>query len=277
MFLFFEGISLLMVIQLNESQNQIFFSSANAAIGGVYEWFADWAGYFDLRKQNAKLLQDNQQLLAEKEQLRQLLGWKEDSARDTAITHMLTLSDDSTAVDSIKALYSFIGARVVNNSVTANNNMITLDKGLKDGVVRHAGVINGKGLVGIVRNVSEQYASVMSILHRQTRISASIKGQPYFGTLVWKNLDPTRMDLDAVPKHAVVKEGDTIVTSGYSHKFPPGIVIGVVDTTWIQAGDNFHTIHVRLVNDLSRLDHAYICVHKDRDELSKLERNQGNE
>lgn len=270
LFLFLEGICFYLIISFNETHNQIYLSSANSFTGGVYNVSSDVRSYFKLDKQNEKLLKDNQQLLIENDQLRERLAEKEAILLDS-------LTREISAGDTTRGDFQFIGAKVINNSITSVNNKLTLDKGRKDGVVEHAGVINGRGIVGVVRAVSSNYASVMSILHRQTRISAAVKGKEYFGTLVWSGETPEVMQLEAVPKHASLDKGDTVVTSGYTHLFPPDIIIGTIDSTWLEEGNNFYNIDVRLVNDMSKLQYAYICIHRNREELLTLEQEGANE
>jgi rod shape-determining protein MreC len=269
MFLFLEGICFYLIVSFNEGHNQIYLSSANSFTGTIYNITADVKNYFKLEKQNEKLLKDNQQLLIEKERLRERLSQQEALLLDS-------LRQDIPPGDT-SGDFRFIGAKVINNSITFSNNKLTLNKGRMDGVVEHAGVINGRGIVGVVRNVSSNYASVMSILHRQTRISASVKGKEYFGTLVWKGGSPKIMKLEAVPKHAELEKGDTIVTSGYTHLFPPNIVIGTIKAKWKEDGNNFYNIDVELVNDMSTLQYAYICIHRNQEELLTLEQEGTNE
>jgi len=268
MFLFLEVICFTLIVNFNERHNQIFLSSSNAVVGFVYERYANSRDYFKLDEQNAQLLQDNQQLLANIEQLQKKLARLEELTRDSLPRRIAQRTEAGNDQDD----FEFIGAKVINNSITANNNLLTLDKGKADSVVHHAGVINGKGIVGVVRSVSNHYASVMSVLHRESRVSVSVKDKAYFGSLVWKGNDPKKMNIDAVPKHAEFAQGDTIVTSGYSYLFPAGIIVGTIDTFWVPPGDNFFEIEISLVNDLSKLEHAYICINKNRDDLLTLER-----
>ncbi len=47
------------------------------------------------------------------------------------------------------------------------------------------GVINSLGIVGIIDNVSKNYATVISILNTKSKINAKIKHSDHFGTLTW--------------------------------------------------------------------------------------------
>ncbi len=266
LFLLFEGICFFLVVTCNTQQNQIALSSANRFVGWIYDYYSEGRDYLYLNRQHEQLLKDNQQLLARIEDLRSELSRHKEllMSVDTTVSPEIATAKTDTN-------YHFIGAKVINNSITSSDNLLTLNKGKRDGVVEHAGVISGHGIVGIVRSVSDRYASVMSLLHRQTRISASIHGTNHFGTLVWKSEGPRTLSLEAIPKYAEVKDGDTVVTSGFSHKLPPGIIIGRVVKVKKPDGDNFLDIEVKLANDLSRLEYAYITVREDREALESLE------
>lgn len=263
LFLLLEGVCFYLIVQFNQKQKQIYFSSAGALIGGFYERYDNTVDYLNLKDQIKSLMEENARLR------RQLpnASFSDDIELDTIDTY-----ED----DSLVQRYVYIPAKVINNSITSNNNLLTLDQGRRKGIEPHMGVVGRNGLVGIVWNVRDRYSSVMSLLHRQTRISAAIRSTNYFGSLVWKGSNPQYMQLDAIPKHAVVNKGDTIQTSGYSI-FPEGIMIGTVEERTIDPGDNFYTIRVKLINDMSKSKHAYVVKDLLGDELQKLKEEDENE
>lgn len=258
-FFVLEVVSFVFIYQYNREQRQILLNSTSIYAGAIFDVYSGALDYLDLKEENKALKEENRMLL----QYLQYLKGKE-------------VEQDSVrlVLDSVDTSYEFISADVIKNSIISLDNMITLDKGKKDGVEKHMGVIGLDGLVGIIVDVSDHYSVAMSILHRQTRISARLKSTPYFGSLVWKNqLDPRKMDLDDIPKHANVALGDTVETSGYSFIFPPGITIGTIARDSLPEGNNFYTIKVSLINDLSKTENVYIVKNKDRQELLNLEGN----
>ena len=163
------------------------------------------------------------------------------------------------------------------NSTHKPNNYITLDKGSKDGVKKDMGVISATGIVGIIKNVNEDYSAVNSLLHRRTSISAKIKRTGAFGGVTWVGSNPRYVNLQAIPNHQTVKIGDTIVTSGYSAHFPPELMIGVVDTTYLPSGSSFHHIEVLLSNDFSKLSYVEIIKNLKQTEQKALEKEVNDE
>jgi rod shape-determining protein MreC len=170
-----------------------------------------------------------------------------------------------------KQHYIYITAKVINNSVNRRNNYLTLDKGALHGIEPELGVVSSTGLVGIVKDVSEHFCTVKSLLHKQSSISAKLKGSGFFGSLVWRGQDPAVATLQDIPKNAVVEIGDSIVTTGYSTIFPEGLMIGTVKEHVIKQGDNFYLITVNLSTNFHTLSHVYVIENLFREERKNLE------
>ncbi|MDX1667008.1 MAG: rod shape-determining protein MreC [Saprospiraceae bacterium] len=255
LFILLEGICFYLIIRFNEVQNRIYLNSTRQWTGAVYELSANVSGYFSLGKENEALRQENARLRAR----------LENAYYDGRI------AIDTIIDESLIPQFEYIPAEVIDNSIVNNNNFLTLNRGELHGIQPHMGVITDEGVVGIVREVSPHFAAVMSILHRQTRISAQIKGSGYFGTLVWSGNDPRRMRLEANPKHAEVEVGDTIVTSGYSNVFPEGHIIGYVDAVELVSGDNFFRIQIRLSEQMGSISTVYVVRNLFAEEINSIE------
>jgi rod shape-determining protein MreC len=80
------------------------------------------------------------------------------------------------------------------------------------------------------------------------------------------------MNLENVPKHIQpIERGDTVITSGYSAMFPEGLMVGTVDSAWIEQGKGAHTISVNLSEDISTLKYVYIVTNLMRAEQLEFE------
>ena len=174
--------------------------------------------------------------------------------------------------DSLKhQQYSFIMAKVINNSITRRNNYLTLDKGSLLGVKPEMGVVTSQGVVGIVKNVSEHFCTVMSVLHKDTRIGARFKNNNYFGSLAWEGTDPKTAVLKDIAKHVIFKTGDTVVTTSYSAVFPENILIGTVQSSEIKPGENFYNIQIKLSTNFSNLTYVYVVNNIFKSEQREME------
>lgn len=249
LFILLEIICVVLIVKYNKNQRSIFLNSSSIISGKLYN-FADKAyEYNNLRSVADSLAGENALLKTHLYNLQRTLD------------HM---PDDTQPLDScILEPYNIIPARVINNSINQRNNHFTIDRGVHDGIREGMGVISPHGVAGIIDHVGEKYSTAISLLHSAARISSSIKRNNFFGSLVWKEIDPSHMTLEAVPRQADIRLGDTIVTSGYSFIYPSGIFIGTVDKFWTEGGSNYYTIEVKLHEDIARLDRVYVVVYKD--------------
>ncbi|MFN7331551.1 MAG: rod shape-determining protein MreC, partial [Flavobacterium sp.] len=157
-------------------------------------------------------------------------------------------------------------------SYSAQVNFLTIDSGAKNGIRPEMGVINSLGIVGIVENVSPNYATVLSILNTESPINAKIKKSNHIGSLIWNGKNTGFVQLIDVPRLASVRKGDTIVTGGQSTIFPENINIGTIEKIYTDDQTNYYTLDVRLFNDMTSLGHVYIIRNRDRQEILTLEK-----
>lgn len=258
LFILLEVLSFVLLFHYNSYQGSVWFSSANAVSGKVFEWNASVTQYFSLVDVNKTLTERNIYLERQVEQLTEQL---EKAGRDsTEIERMQTsvLKDCNT-----------IPAKVVSCSLNKLNNFITIDKGYADGVRKDMGVVCGTGVVGIVYLVSEHYSVLIPVLSSVSNISCTIRSRGYFGYLHWKGGPPEEAYIDDIPRHARFKLGDVIVTSGYSSVFPPGIVVGKIKHVYNSANGLSYRLKITLSTDFGRL--RDVCVINDKEMDRKLE------
>lgn len=243
-FLVLEVVSMVLLFRYNSYQGSVWFSSANAVTGKVYEWDSAVESFFSLSGVNSQLTQRNAFL---EQQVRML---------DDSIAR-LTRSQEA-AVTRLSSMVPFQGCRLIPAKVVANmvnryDNLITIDKGSADGVKRDMGVVCGMGVVGIVYLVSEHYSIVIPALNSHSNISCTIQRRGYFGYLRWRGGSSQLACLEDVPRHAHFKLGDNVVTSGYSSVFPPGVMVGKVLHVFNSADGLSYRVQVKLSTDFARL------------------------
>ena len=127
------------------------------------------------------------------------------------------------------------------------------------------------GIVGVVRNVSENYASVISLLNTKLGISVKLKKNGYFGSASWSGMHYTDLSVKEIPNHVPIMIGDTIITSGYSTIFPEGIFIGTINKFTQKEGSNFYNISVKLSTNFKTLSYVYVVGDLLKTERIKLE------
>jgi rod shape-determining protein MreC len=260
-FLVLQMIALSFLFQYNKFHEAAFMGVANELTGRVSEKFSNVENYFSLKKANESLLRQNAQLLNELKQNFELA----DTLKKLVID---TLRYDTTG-SSRKYIYR--EARVVNNSVSLQNNYITIHRGEKQGVKKEMGVISPDGLVGTVVNTSENFAVVMTMLSRQSSVSARLKKTGEIGKVQWDGETPMYVTMINLPKSVQVVKGDSIVTSGYSWTFPQGILVGTVAEVIDDRTSNFYTLKLKPATNFYNVQYVDVIENLQLDEQKKLE------
>lgn len=181
---------------------------------------------------------------------------------------------DSVRRKTIRPQYEFVSARVIKNSIAGANNWLIINRGSVDGIQPDMAVVSPVGIVGIVRHVGVNYALVMSVLHRQAKISVALPNQKNaFGSLTWEGGDPSEMTLRYIPQHFVVNHDEPVVTSGYSLMFPQGHPVGKVKGSPKTDPENpyFLEIKVGLTQDMSSLRDVAVVRNLFKTELDSLQ------
>ena len=260
-FVIFFGFAVYLVVQNNSFQRASAVNSSNEFVGSVYARINAWQSYLHLSEVNTQLAEENASL---REQL-QLL-----SAPDSVVGG--TVADTAGNIR-----YSYVVAKVTNNSIHQKNNYITLDKGSKHGIEKGMGVITSNGIVGIVLNVSEHFSTVQSLLHSETRVSAALEDSGAFGSLMWgDNYNAQLGVLKDIPNHVKVHEGEQVLTSGFS-LFPPGLLVGHVAETGTSGGDSFLDIRVKFSTQFHNLHQVYVVIDLFVNEKETLESQSEND
>jgi rod shape-determining protein MreC len=259
LFFFLLFVSFFLLVKNNNYQNSKFFNSSNFLIGNLYSTVNNVNDYFNLKEVNIELAKQNSRL-----QTRQINAFSKVFGNNVSI-------NDTTYSQK----YVYTSAKAINNSTNKRENYITLDKGTLNGIKAGMGVISAKGVIGTVKNVSENFCSVMSVLHEKNAVSTKIKKSGYIGSLVWELGNYRIAQLKDIPNHVELTKGDTIITSGYSAVFPEGVIVGRVKSFDLPEGNNFYNIDIELSVDYKNLSHVYVVKSLMKEEQEKLEELNG--
>lgn len=256
LFILLEIIAISLIIRNNNFQRASFINSSNAISGAVYSKKSNISDYINLKTENQKLAKENALL-------RQKINAFNNLATDSF----------STFFDSLRTQqFNYTPAKVINLSTHFNDNFFTLNKGTNDGVLQDMAVTSTNGIVGIIKNVSSNYSSGISLLHTGMSITAKIKHSNYFGSLIWnRKYGRNNMLLKDVPEHVKLTLGDSIITSGHSTIFPEGLPIGTIQSFENDETGSFHLINVKLFTDFRKLQNVYVIANLKRKEQIELE------
>lgn len=255
LYVFLLLISLVLTARSHSYHQSKAFNSSKWLTGNIYETSDNVTSYFTLKQENFSLVEENRRLRT------QIFNLK--------VKHISEL-------DSSKINFEIINAKVTKNSFSSPRNYLTLNKGKKQGVTQDMGVITAKGILGIVENTSNNYATVQSILNTKSNINAKIKNTNYFGSLVWDTNNYKTVQLVDIPRLVPVKIGDTIVTGAMSSIFPENIPIGFIKEFNLNDAKSSYNINVELFNDMANVKNSYIISNKNQKEILGLEAKTNN-
>jgi rod shape-determining protein MreC len=267
-FLILQAGSLSMLFQYNKFHESVFSSVYNEFSGRINTRYNNVEIYFSLKNQNDELREQNAQLL-------NML--KADFAQ--ADTSKILVSDSSGKDSTVNhRKFFYLPAKVISNSVSSQKNYLMLHRGSDQGVDLNMAVVGPSGVVGTVIDVSPNMCVVMSMLHRQTKIVAVLKKGSGFGEVWWDGKDPRYVSLTKIPKTVPIFKGDTVVTSQYSDKYPPGHVIGFVEAMADDQETGTYDLKIRTAVNFQELQHAYVVRNLQQDEMMKLKKSiqEGN-
>ncbi len=260
-FLFLLGLSLYLLFSYNKFHNALYSEVANEVTGSISNQYNKVSYYFYLKQTNDSLVKANEKLY---NQLR------EDYNIPDTVNRIFI---DTLSTDSLQRFRRFLyrEAKVVRNSVNQPNNYIILHRGSELDIRNDMGVIapNG-GVVGTVIEVSDNFSVVMSLLHIQSNTSGRLKKGGETGTLVWDGVDKNILLLKDITKSAKISAGDTVITSGFSEKFPEGLLLGYVKDIINDKSSSTYTVRLRSAVNFETLQFAYIIENLQGNEVNQL-------
>lgn len=263
-FLFLEIMALVFISQNSNYQGSKMVQVGNAVAGQCYGVVSNVGDYFGLRGENARLAAENADLRAQL------------AASYISYSTQVFRHEDTV----YRRRYSYTEAQVVKNSWNKRDNYIMISRGYRQGVRPDQAVISPQGVVGVVVGCTDNFSSIMPVLHSNSRNSVKIPRIGTNGSLVWNGGDFRYATLIDIPTTYKLYKNDTVVTSGMANDFPEGIMVGFVESATSESGSGFYTIKVRLATEFNTLDHVYIidnCFKAEQDSLMAMTRKEGGQ
>lgn len=261
-FLLLQIISIYFIVHYSNYHQAAFGNLSNNITGRVNKQYSNVERYFHLKKTNDSLVKANERLY---NKLR----------ADFELPDTVTRSAiDSIMVDSIMKYkkYSYLSARVVSNSVATPNNYIILSRGKSQNLRVGMGIVDpNQGVVGITTDVTDDFAVVMSLLHKDSHISGKLLKGGETGTLNWDGQEVNVVTLTNIPKSAKITRGDTVITSGFSTSFPRGMMIGTVDVIIKETSSNNFKIKLHTAANFYNLQYVYAIDNAQQDAIKELQ------
>jgi len=260
-FVLLEIFSIAMLSKYSKTHEAFFSSGINETTGKINSQFNRFYTYFSLKEINRQLSLENAAL--------------RDSLRANFIVPDSTRKsiNDTVRIDSLVRYrkFNYLPAKVVGNTISSQTNYLTLERGTSQGVKRGMSVVGPEGIVGVIVDVSENYSKAMSLLHRNSKVSAMLKKDNVAGSIEWDGTDPTFLILKNIPKSSKVQKGDTVLTSTYSANFPSHLQVGTISAIIADPTSNFYTLKVKTATNFFSLQYVNIIENLRYNEQVKLE------
>lgn len=222
-------------------------------INGMGLWLTDRADYFATIDE---LRQQNEELKAELDNVKE---------------KNLVLVQDQIELNNLRELYALdnkipgydkVAAHVIGKGSGNWFSTFTIDKGSRDGILVDMNVICGNGLVGIVTDVTDNTATVRSIIDGNSNVTGMLVTSSdtcnVRGDL--ELMDSGYIHLEYMQKDVDVSDGDMIVTSNISDKYIQGILIGYVKNITEDANSLTQSGYLVPAVDFERLTEVLVIM-----------------
>jgi rod shape-determining protein MreC len=261
-FLLLQGFSIYLIVHYSRYHNASFSNVANQLTGKVNQQYSKVEYYFNLKRTNDSLIKANERLY---NKLRTDFALPDSSSK---------IVIDSIRIDSLEQYrrYQFFPAKVVYNSVASQNNFIVLGRGSAQQLKKDMGVVDiNNGVIGVITEVSKDYAVVMSLLHKDSHINGKLLKGGETGTLSWDGKIPNIITLNGVPKGSKVAPGDTIISSGLSStSLPKGMMLGIVTEVIPDKATSFFIVKFRSAANFYNLEYAFAIDNKQAGDINDI-------
>lgn len=160
--------------------------------------------------------------------------------------------------------YEKVGARIVGSESVNWYHSFLIDKGSDDGIAVDMNVIADGGLVGIITDVGPNWSRVTSIISDEINLMGQVLSTEdnliVSGNLVTVKSSGTISFSQLLDTDDQVHTGDKVVTSSISDKYLPGLVIGYIDKTGLDANNMTKSGSLLPAVDFNHLDEVLIIL-----------------
>lgn len=261
LFLFLQILSIYYIVSYGKYHEAAYGEMANQFTGKINKRYSNIQYYFNLKQTNDSLVKANENLY---NLLREDYGLPD----STDVEKIRSIMTDSSIANN---RYHFIAGRIVANAVNTPNNFMVLEGGEKKGFAKGMGVVDIRGgVAGIITETSKDFSVVMSLLHKDSRISGKILKTGETGTVTWDGTEPNVLYMNGISQSVKVAKGDSIVTSGFSTTFPKGLLIGTIDGAFVVENTNFIRIKIKTHTNFYNIQYGYVLQDRDAAVINKM-------
>ncbi|MBU1355086.1 MAG: rod shape-determining protein MreC [Candidatus Edwardsbacteria bacterium] len=154
--------------------------------------------------------------------------------------------------------WRLMSARVVGREPAARASFLVVEPSDPKDIRDDMPVVSDRGLLGKVVNSGPEYFQVSTIFDQDSRVSAIVARSRVLG--IFRTDRGQRCILDRVSLRSDVREGDTVLTSGYGQVFPSGLMLGTVERIRVDKRQLTMNIEINPSLDLNRISQMFIIT-----------------
>ncbi len=256
-----QGLSIYFIVSYSKYHEAAFSNTMNKFTGGINKQYNKVEYYFQLSRTNDSLVKANEVLY---NKLRSNFNLPDSSSRTTI---------DTIRVDSIITYkkITYLGAKVISNTISSQSNYIVITGPNVKYFTKSMGVVDvNNNIVGKITEVDGDYAVVMSLLNKDSKVNGKLdKNEENSGEVSWNGESPNILSFSNIPKSAVVAVGDSVVTN-ISKFFPKGLVIGRVASVKPEKVNNNFRILLKSAVNFNSIEYVYVVENKDAEATKNI-------
>lgn len=160
-----------------------------------------------------------------------------------------------------------VAGEVIGRDIAGWWQTLRLNKGAEDGIAPDLAVVTSDGLLGRTIAASERTCDVLLLSDPVCRVAARVNPSGAFGLV--EGTGPARAGqtvcrMRFVHRNRPVKPGDQVVTSGLGGIFPPGLLIGYVETVETDESGLYQTATVVAQADVGGALYAFVVLPQEK-------------
>lgn len=224
-------------------------------IKGINNFFDDFNSLKNVLKEN-KILKSNVEKIESLE------------TENIELKQELNKLKEELNIKTVLSDYEYLNATVVSRNSLYWYNLLTIDKGSKNGIEDGMAVINSTGLIGKTTNVSNYSSDVKLITTNDTnnKISVTITNgdKKLTGLINSYNYEDGNLKVEGISNTETVMVGDLVYTSGLGGIFPSGVLIGRVESITTDVYDLAKIINVKPSANFDDINYVTILKRVDK-------------
>lgn len=225
---------------------------------GTSNFFYFSSRIFSLQEENDQLRLENKNLQLQLDRMRNI------STENQRLSELLAFKTNH-------ANFSLVPGKVTSREGGYWSSSLTIDQGTEKGIQKDMPVIDGRGLIGIVRESWDGGARVQLLTDPRYAVGAIVQrsGSRVNGILEGNNANPGEPRLVNLPSDADIQVGDQIITSGLGEFYPEGILIGQITSVHKDEGGLLKAAWIEPVANLATVEEVFVLTRVVTDKVVK--------